>query len=195
MGLAVGGAGAALVGSAGDWTQASGKLVLTVAGGQTIPTGSDTVLTIALTNPAASQAVTAPTILADDVGQTGGTNIASATMSAAVLGTQGAWTTKTVAESESRVQGATNTITFTIQPDTALVASQTITIEGLTGSATADSSTLAVGGAGAALVNSAGVWTQNTGKLVLTVKSGSTIPTGSDTVLTIDLTNPATSQA
>jgi|TARA_A100000172_G_scaffold75387_1_gene58145 hypothetical protein len=49
--LTVGGAGAAIFGSSGAWTQSSGILVLTVAGGQSIPTGSDTVITFTLTNP------------------------------------------------------------------------------------------------------------------------------------------------
>src|SRR6056300_849340 len=42
--LTVGGAGAAIFGSSADWTQSSGTLVLTVAGGQSVPTGSDTVI-------------------------------------------------------------------------------------------------------------------------------------------------------
>ena len=50
--LTVGGAGASIFGSSGDWTQSTGTLVLTVAGGQTLSTGSDTVVTFDLQNSA-----------------------------------------------------------------------------------------------------------------------------------------------
>ena len=49
--LTVAGANAAVFGSSGAWTQSSGTLVLTVAGGQSIPTGSDTVITFVIANP------------------------------------------------------------------------------------------------------------------------------------------------
>ena len=49
--LTVAGTNAAVFGSSGAWTQSSGALVLTVAGGQSIPTGSDTVITFVLANP------------------------------------------------------------------------------------------------------------------------------------------------
>jgi len=54
--LTVGGAGASIFGSSGSWTQSSGTLVLTVAGGQSVPTGSDTVITFTLTNPSSADA-------------------------------------------------------------------------------------------------------------------------------------------
>ena len=50
--LTVGGAGASIFGSSGDWTQSTGTLVLTVAGGQTLSTGSDTTVTLDLQNSA-----------------------------------------------------------------------------------------------------------------------------------------------
>jgi hypothetical protein len=53
--LTVGGAGAAIFGSSGAWIQSTGTLVLTVAGGQSLPTGSDTVITFTLTNSASVQ--------------------------------------------------------------------------------------------------------------------------------------------
>ena len=49
--LTVAGTNAAVFGSSGAWTQSSGTLVLTVANGQSIPTGSDTVITFVLANP------------------------------------------------------------------------------------------------------------------------------------------------
>jgi hypothetical protein len=49
--LTVAGTNASVFGSSGAWTQSSGTLVLTVAGGQSIPTGSDTVITFVLANP------------------------------------------------------------------------------------------------------------------------------------------------
>ena len=53
--LTVGGASAAIFGSSADWTQSSGTLVLTIAGGQSVPTGSDTVITFTLQNSATTQ--------------------------------------------------------------------------------------------------------------------------------------------
>ena len=49
--LTVAGTNAAVFGSSGAWTQSSGTLVLTVAGGQSIATGSDTVITFVIANP------------------------------------------------------------------------------------------------------------------------------------------------
>jgi hypothetical protein len=84
-----------------------------------------------------------------------------------------------------------NTFTLTVQPDTDLSAGSSITLSGLTGSATADNGSLSLGGAGAVIFGSAGSWTKSTGTLVLTVDSGQTLSTGSDTVVTFTLTNPA----
>ena len=83
-----------------------------------------------------------------------------------------------------------NPFTFTVQPSAAISAGSSITLSGLTGSATVDGSVTLSGG-GAAIFGSAGTWTQSTGTLVLTVDSGQTLPTGSDTVVTFTLTNPA----
>jgi len=91
--------------------------------------------------------------------------------------------------------GNSNTLTFTVNPSTAISASSTITIAGLTGSQTADSGSLTVGGTNAAIFGSSGAWTQSSGTLVLTVAGGQSVPTGSDTVITFTLTNPATTNA
>ena len=84
-----------------------------------------------------------------------------------------------------------NPFTFTVQPSVAISTGSTVTLSGLTGSATADNGSLSLGGAGAVFFGSAGSWTQSTGTLVLTVDSGQTLSTGSDTVITFTLTNPA----
>lgn len=91
--------------------------------------------------------------------------------------------------------GDSNTLTFTVNPSAAISASSAITIAGLTGSQTSDSGTLTVGGAGAAIFGSSGSWTQSTGTLVLTVAGGQSVPTGSNTVITFSLTNPASTNA
>ena len=91
--------------------------------------------------------------------------------------------------------GNDNTLTFTVDPSTAISASSAITIAGLTGSQTADSGSLTVGGAGASIFGSSGSWTQSSGTLVLTVAGGQSVPTGSDTVITFTLTNPASTNA
>jgi hypothetical protein len=85
---------------------------------------------------------------------------------------------------------SSNIFTLTVQPDTALSAGSSITLSGLTGSATGDGS-LTISGAGASIFGSAGSWTQSTGTLVLTVDTAQTLPTGSDTVVTFTLTNPS----
>ena len=85
----------------------------------------------------------------------------------------------------------TNVLTFTVQPSRDIDAGDSITLAGLTGSQTADGS-LTLSGAGASVFGSAGSWTQSTGTLVLTVDTGQTLSTGSDTVITFNLTNPAT---
>ena len=91
--------------------------------------------------------------------------------------------------------GNNNTLTLTIQPSSAIAASGTITLAGLTGSQTADSGSLTIGGDGAAIFGSSGSWTQSSGTLVLTVAGGQSVPTGSNTVITFTLTNPATTNA
>jgi len=85
----------------------------------------------------------------------------------------------------------TNILTFTVQPSRDISAGDSITLTGLTGSQTADGS-LTLSGSGASVFGSAGSWTQSTGTLVLTVDTGQTLSTGSDTVITFNLTNPAT---
>ena len=101
-------------------------------------------------------------------------------------------TTKTIAESTS-IQGISNTITFTIRPDTALANGDVITIRGLTGTLTGNSGSLAVGGAAAGNFGNAGAWTQSTGVLVLTASGA--IADNADTVITVALTNKASSQS
>jgi len=91
--------------------------------------------------------------------------------------------------------GNSNTLTLTIQPSSALAASGTITLAGLTGSQTSDNASLTVGGAGASIFGSSGAWTQSSGTLVLTVAGGQSVPTGSDTVITYTLTNPASTNS
>lgn len=91
--------------------------------------------------------------------------------------------------------GNSNTLTFTVNPSSAISASSTITIAGLTGSQTSDSGTLTVGGTNAAIFGSSGAWTQSSGTLILTVAGGQSVPTGSDTVITFTLTNPSSADA
>ena len=91
----------------------------------------------------------------------------------------------------NNVKNFENILTFTVQPSRDIDAGDSITLAGLTSSQTADGS-LTLSGAGASVFGSAGSWTQSTGTLVLTVDTGQTLSTGSDTVITFNLTNPAT---
>jgi len=97
-------------------------------------------------------------------------------------------------ENGQTATGASNTLTFTVQPSRDIPAGDTLTITGLTGSQTADGS-VTLSGANAAIFGSAGSWTQSSGTLVLTVDTGQTLSTGSDSVITFNLTNPATTNA
>lgn len=83
-----------------------------------------------------------------------------------------------------------NPFTFTVQPSASISAGSSITLSGLTGSATTDGS-VTISGAGASIFGSTGSWTQSTGTLVLTVDTAQTLPTGSDTVVSFTLTNPS----
>lgn len=88
------------------------------------------------------------------------------------------------------VQNLANTFTLVFRPDLAISATGTITLSGLSGSATATNSSLTIAGAGASIFGSVGNWNNN-GTLVLTVASGQSVPNNSDTTITFDLTNPA----
>lgn len=112
----------------------------------------------------------------------------SATASLLVLAT---FTTSTLENGQTNLNN-TNILTFTVQPSTNLSAGGTLTLVGLTGTQTADNASLTVSGAGATIFGSNADWTQSTGTLVLTVDTGQTLSTGSDTVITFNLTNPAT---
>jgi hypothetical protein len=98
--------------------------------------------------------------------------------------------TATLTDGTNLASGS-NIFTFTVQPSASISAGSSITLSGLTGSATADNVSLSLGGANASIFGSTGNWTQLTGTLVLTVDSGQTLSTGSDTVVTFTLTNPA----
>jgi len=94
----------------------------------------------------------------------------------------------TILQHNSNHANATNSFTLTFKPESA-ISSGTVTLTGLDASQTADNSSLPITSTNNVL-GPTGSWTQSTGTLVLTVAS--TIPNGSDTVVTFDLTNPAT---
>ena len=114
----------------------------------------------------------------------------TSTSATATLTVKGDFVTSTLSDSNS-MTGGTNTLTFTVQPGINIIAGQTLTLAGLTGTQTVDNASLTVGGAGASIFGSSGDWTQSTGTLVLTVAGGQTLSTGSDTVVTFDLQNSA----
>jgi len=91
--------------------------------------------------------------------------------------------------------GISNTLTLTINPTSAITASGTLTLDGLTGSQTANNASLTIAGTNAAIFGSSGSWTQSSGTLVLTVAGVQSVTTGSDTVITYTLTNPASTNS
>jgi len=79
-----------------------------------------------------------------------------------------------------------------------MAVGDTITISGLTGTATADAGSLAIGGAAAGKfsvggVASKGAWTQSTGTLVLTASGTETAD--QNIVVTVDLAEPTLTQS
>lgn len=88
------------------------------------------------------------------------------------------------------VQNSANTFTLVFRPDVAISATGTITLSGLSGSATVTNASLTISGTGASIFGSVGDW-NNDGTLILTVASGQSVPNNSDTTITFDLTNPA----
>ena len=79
-----------------------------------------------------------------------------------------------------------------------MAVGDTITIAGLTGSSTADTTELTIGGADAGKfsvggVASKGTWTQSTGTLVLTAQTA--VNSNTNIVVTFDLAEPTSSQA
>jgi len=117
--------------------------------------------------------------------------VATSTSATASLLVTATFTTSTLDNGQTNLNN-TNILTFTVQPSTNLSTGGTLTLVGLTGSQTADNASLTVSGAGATIFGSSADWTQSTGTLVLTVDTGQTLSTGSDTVITFNLTNPAT---
>ena len=183
--LTIAGANASSFGSSGSWTQSTGTLVLTLGSNMTVST--DYTFTISLQNKATSQTAVTPTV------EITGTNAISATsMSTSVLSsiTTPSFTKYDIHES-TIVQGQTNKIRVLVKPQIALTAGQEIRITGLTGTTTADNSTMGITGAGASLfTGSQGSWTKNTGTFVVTVATGKTVPTTSNTEFIFEVVNP-----
>ena len=86
--------------------------------------------------------------------------------------------------------GGTNALTLTIRPEIAIAAGSTITLAGLSGAQTATNASLTIAGANAVVFGSSASWNSN-GTLVLTVDTGQSIPNNTNTVITFELTNPA----
>ena len=98
---------AAVFGSAGSWTQASGTMVLTVAGGQTVPNNVNTVVTMTLENKNSAQASQTPTI-----STAGSATIASTSMSGSILAASILRPTVTSLSPSRIYKSSATTITF-----------------------------------------------------------------------------------
>jgi len=86
--------------------------------------------------------------------------------------------------------GTANPLTLTLRPQVAVTAGSALTLAGLSGSQTATNASLTIAGTNAAVFGSSASWNSN-GTLVLTVDTGQSIPNNADTVITFELTNPA----
>jgi hypothetical protein len=103
--------------------------------------------------------------------------------------TQATFTTRRIFESNS-VAGALTTITVVIRPNADLWEGTTIIISGLTGSPTANTAELPLGGAGASLfLRTQAAWAKCSGSLSIEVAEGKRVPSDVDTVITFELRN------
>merc|ERR1711871_252553 len=176
-------------------TQNTGTLVLTANTGVTA--GNDIVVTISVQNKASAQS--APTV--NVVATIAAGNIASSAMTGTNMAVVApAFATKTISAS-SQITGATNTLTITLNANVAIASGDVITISGITGTQTADNAALPLNGADKAKFTPSGTgasastagWTQNTGTLVLTANTA--VNAGTDIVVTISVTNKASTQS
>lgn len=198
--------------SGAAWTRSTGTLVLSLKILTTIPAGQTLKFTFAVTNSATEQL--APpisfSIYSTEMQHSGRMTPDENTIlaiSGAVAGDAAplrVWaqtmTIKTIAQS-TPFPGALNTITVSISSSVNFLGNyipalaDKVTIQGLIGVQTADSSTLAisdVGSSGASTIfGSTAGWTQTSGMLVLTVVGGQTLGAGQILSFSFQITNPA----
>jgi hypothetical protein len=121
------------------------------------------------------------------------TDVAGTDNVALIIYRSASFSVKSISQSTT-VPGATNTITASFKPQFPLTGSKgsTITISGLLGSVTPDS-TIKLLNAGA-LFNSTAQWAAKTGSLILTVAPGQTVSASVETIIKFDLDNPTIPQ-
>ena len=183
--------------SRGAWS--SGTLTLTVHSSLTMSAGTTYRFSFVVMNPGSAQA--SPTV---NIEASGSATIASSALTkpnSELFGVSNGtnplevvvpvFSAKGIGQSTPG-SGETNTITVTLTANYNLDDTSTVTISGLTGSQTLDSTSLAVTSTGG-LLGTTGAWTQSSGTLVLTAASGGTTQ-GTACEVTFALKNKATTQ-
>ena len=190
-----------LLGVTGTWTKAEGKLVLTAEAGGT-SAGAACEVKFNLMNSAQQQSSLAVSVVAaiKDGSSNSVGSIAQAAMTKPGTTLYGvangadpltvevpAFSVKSIQQS-STSPGALNSITITLTTNFNLPDGSTVTILGLIGSLTASSSSLSIAST-SSILGIQGVWTQDSGVLLLTAESGGMLAATPCTV-TFSLTNP-----
>ena len=194
-----------LLGSAGAWIQSSGELVLTVSS-PGIVSGIACILTFDLNNMGSGDAlpITIEAVILD------ASTIFIGSIVQSLMNKPGAFRygvangtdpftisapefiIKAIGQS-STIPGESNTLTVTLSANFDLATGSTVTIFGLTGLQTGDTSNLSLTST-SNLLGTAGAWTRNSGQLVLTAASPGTT-SGTACVVTFALTNTATARS
>jgi hypothetical protein len=176
----------------------SGTLTLTVHTAQTVLAGTQYAFSFTITNPSAERNATTVTIAASGTAVFPTSRGAMTTDTGDRYGvTDGGKPIKVIVPSFSvkaigqstPLAGATVTISVTLTANVDFPTGSTVTIAGLTGTQTANSSSLAVNTSG--LMGTSGVWTQTSGTLVLTAADGGTCAQGAACTVTFDLQHAA----
>jgi len=194
--------------SGAAWTQSSGTLVLSQKIFVKIPAGQTLKFTFAVTNSATERFARSMSfiIYSTEMMHAGHVTPDEDTLlniPGAIAGDAAplrvwanAMTIKTIAQS-TPFPGDLNTITVFLSPSGYLSGAENskVTIEGLIGVQTSDSSTLAITDVGSTSANvlfgSTAGWTKTSGMLVLTVAAGQTLGAGQGVSFSFQVTNPA----
>jgi hypothetical protein len=182
----------------GAWDPA-GALTLTITDGQTMAAGTAYTFSFQITNPLTS--MSSPMV---NISASGSASIAPTAMMKPGTPIHGVvegadpltvavplFNIRAIGQS-TPVPGAVNTITVTLEATYDMQEGSSVTIAGLTGSQTADASSLSVTSTDGRL-GTKGEWSQSQGRLVLRAASVGTTA-GTACIVTFALTNPASPQ-
>lgn len=188
------------------WTQSTGSLELLVANG--LEEGVEVVCVFELTNPRQEQEAADVSISVNSFASGQVTNIIPSTAMRKAPGNAGpffvrrsTFLTATIGQSKPYPGEDSNRISVTLRANVAIASVgsvvATITLSGLTGSRTEDTSQLIVNGEDPnwnQITRSRAAWTQESGTLVLTIASQQNLRANRNYAFSFDLANPFEAQ-